>query len=121
MVETNKVFRGSDQFNAVSQQFLMDNASRFAKISEIEYRLFLPFLSDLAPGKPTCINANVQRYRDCLIRLSIGKSTANIIILDQFDQELYRELGSLTSWVRDLYKAINNTKYGEVGTARTGS
>lgn len=115
MVETNKIFRGSDQFNVVARQYLIDNANRFIKVGDNEYRLFLPYLCDMAVSKPNCINQNVQRYRDCLISLSAGKSSVRIIIFDQFDQEMYRELGGFTSWVRDLYRvievALNNIKF----------
>lgn len=106
MIEANKIFRGSDQINAVASQFLMD--SKNWREVDHEFRLYLPNLTDIAPGKPNCININVQRYKSCLVRLCHAQhADLVLVILDQFDNVLYQETSG-HRWINTLYHTVRS-------------
>jgi len=106
MTKTNKLFKNSEQFDPISQQFLFDNVERFILVGSNEYRLYLPNLLDLDPKNSNCINLNLQRYRACLVILFGNINSSQLIVLDQFDTELYNESGTETSWITKLMEHI---------------
>lgn len=112
MAEVNKIFRGSDQMNAISSQFLM--SSKNWREVDHEFRLYLPNLADIAPDEPNCINMDVRRYKSCLVRIGyISHADLVLVVFDQFDNVLYRD-SSGHKWINNLYHTVKSN----VGTKR---